>query len=402
MRKNKFFYGWIIVFAAIFLVFLDGLLLYSFGVLLPSIQAKFEMSKAAVNSIFAIRCIVFAFSMIIFGKLIDKHRPEKVIFLGGLITAVGLFLTAYSDTKLTLFLNYGVLTGLGDGAFYVPAVAVVQRWFNKRRDFAVGLVTAGVPISGLIINPLSAWILSVSSLETTLISLAGITLIFLLPAFLMKQDPKEMGLLPYGGPFPKSDDAESNNWETKEATKTSAFIILYALLFLGMLSFLIVVTLQFDYAISNNLNLLASSIAPASIAAGSFCGRLVTGYIADFINRNKILFAVFLGQGLSVLILLNGNSLLHYCLFGFFFGFSYGGWIPIFPSLLKDFFGKKHVGQIFGVFGTGFSISAIIGPPLAGYLVDEFNTYHYGFYICILACLIAAMLALLIKKPIKA
>ena len=140
MRKNKFFYGWIIVFAAIFLVFLDGLLLYSFGVLLPSIQAKFEMSKAAVNSIFAIRCIVFAFSMIIFGKLIDKHRPEKVIFLGGLITAVGLFLTAYSDTKLTLFLNYGVLTGLGDGAFYVPAVAVVQRWFNKRRDFAVGLV----------------------------------------------------------------------------------------------------------------------------------------------------------------------------------------------------------------------------------------------------------------------
>lgn len=402
MRKNKFFYGWIIVFAAIFLVFLDGLLLYSFGVLLPSIQAKFEMSKAAVNSIFAIRCIVFAFSMIIFGKLIDKHRPEKVIFLGGLITALGLFLTAYSDTKLTLFLNYGVLTGLGDGAFYVPAVAVVQRWFNKRRDFAVGLVTAGVPISGLIINPLSAWILSVSSLETTLMSLAGITLIFLLPAFLMKQDPKEMGLLPYGGPFPKSDDAESNNWETKEATKTSAFIILYALLFLGMLSFLIVVTLQFDYAISNNLNLLASSIAPASIAAGSFCGRLVTGYIADFINRNKILFAVFLGQGLSVLILLNGNSLLHYCLFGFFFGFSYGGWIPIFPSLLKDFFGKKHVGQIFGVFGTGFSISAIIGPPLAGYLVDEFNTYHYGFYICILACLIAAMLALLIKKPIKA
>ena len=402
MRKNKFFYGWIIVFAAIFLVFLDGLLLYSFGVLLPSIQAKFEMSKAAVNSIFAIRCIVFAFSMIIFGKLIDKHRPEKVIFLGGLITAVGLFLTAYSDTKLTLFLNYGVLTGLVDGAFYVPAVAVVQRWFNKRRDFAVGLVTAGVPISGLIINPLSAWILSVSSLETTLISLAGITLICLLPAFLMKQDPKEMGLLPYGGPFPKSDDAESNNWETKEATKTSAFIILYALLFLGMLSFLIVVTLQFDYAISNNLNLLASSIAPASIAAGSFCGRLVTGYIADFINRNKILFAVFLGQGLSVLILLNGNSLLHYCLFGFFFGFSYGGWIPIFPSLLKDFFGKKHVGQIFGVFGTGFSISAIIGPPLAGYLVDEFNTYHYGFYVCILACLIAAMLALLIKKPIKA
>ena len=83
MKKTKFFYGWIIVFAAISLVFLDGLLLYSFGVLLPSIQAKFEMTKAAVNSIFAVRCIVFAFSMILFGKLIDKHKPEKVVFFGG-------------------------------------------------------------------------------------------------------------------------------------------------------------------------------------------------------------------------------------------------------------------------------------------------------------------------------
>ena len=292
MHKKKLFYGWIIVFAAIALVFLDGLLLYSFGVLLPSIQEKFEMTKASVNSIFAIRCIVFAFSMILFGKLIDKNRPEKVIFFGGLVAVTGLALTAYSNTKLGLFINYGVLTGIGDGAFYVPAVAVVQRWFNKRRDFAVGLVTAGVPISGLIINPLSAWILSVSTLETTLLSLAGITFVCLLPAFLMKEDPKEMGLEPYGGPFPISDNDESNNWLTKDATKTSAFIILYTLLFLGMLSFLIVVTLQFDYAVNNNLNLLASSIAPASIAAGSFCGRLVTGYLADFVN--KILFGLII------------------------------------------------------------------------------------------------------------
>ena len=148
MKKTKFFYGWIIVFAAISLVFLDGLLLYSFGVLLPSIQAKFEMTKAAVNSIFAVRCIVFAFSMILFGKLIDKHKPEKVVFFGGLISVIGLVLTAYSETKVELFINYGVLPGIGDGAFYIPAVAIVQRWFNKRRDFAVGLVTTGIPISG--------------------------------------------------------------------------------------------------------------------------------------------------------------------------------------------------------------------------------------------------------------
>ena len=117
MSNKKFFYGWIIVVAGVMLVYLDGLLLYSFGVLLPSIQEKFELTKALVNSIFAVRCLVFAFSMVVFGRLIDRHKPEKIIFLGGVICALGLFLTAYSETKIGLFINYGIIPGIGDGAF---------------------------------------------------------------------------------------------------------------------------------------------------------------------------------------------------------------------------------------------------------------------------------------------
>ena len=51
-----------------------------------------------------------------------------------------MFLNAYSDSVFALFFNYGVLTGLGDGAFYVPAIVIAERWFNKKRDvIAVGL-----------------------------------------------------------------------------------------------------------------------------------------------------------------------------------------------------------------------------------------------------------------------
>ena len=401
MKNKKVFYGWIVVFAGVTLVFLDGLLLYSFGVLLPAIQSKFELTKTLVNSIFAIRCLVFAFSMVVFGRLIDKHKPEKIIFLGALISGLGLLLTAYTETTIGLFINYGVLPGIGDGAFYIPAVAIAQRWFNKRRDFVVGIITAGVPISGLVISPLSAFILKSTSLESTLISLAMITFVCSFAAFLMKGSPEEMGLEPYGGPFSIEKDHESSIWTTSEAVKTLPFFILYCLMIFGMLAFLIIITLQFDYALSKNLGLLAGSAALGAIAAGSLCGRLVTGYLAEFIHRNKILFFVFLGQGLSILIIINANDLLSYIVFGIIFGFCYGGWIPIFPSKLKDFFGKTNAGQIFGVFGTSFSLSAIIGPPLAGFLIDKFDTYTYGLYFSMVVCLIAAFMALFVKKPTK-
>ena len=402
MKKNKVFYGWFIILGAFLLIFLDGLLLYSFGVLLPSIEIKYGLSNASVASIFSIRCLVFAFSMIIFGKLTDKYKPQKVIFFGGLISALGMFLTAFSTSKAALFFNYGILTGLGDGAFYVPAIVIAQRWFNKRRDFAVGLATTGVPISGLIVNPLSAYILKESNLEFTLIILSAITFVFLFGAFLMKESPEEMNLEPYGGKFPKEDDDLKNSWSSTAAVKTLAFNLLYIQLVLGMLSFLIVVTFQYDLALERGFNILTSSLAPASIAAGSFFGRIVTGYLTDYVDRNKILFFVFLGQALSIFIILNTNSILGFVLFGISFGFCYAGWIPIFPSKLKDFFGKANSGVIYGIFGTGFSISAIFGPPLGGYLIDNFGTYDYGLYFCIIVCLIAASLSLIIKKPIKA
>ncbi len=401
MKNKKIFYGWFIILGAFLLIYLDGLLLYSFGVLLPSIEIKYNLSNTFVASIFSVRCLVFAFSMIIFGKLTDKYKPEKVIFFGGMISALGMFFTAYSDSTLALFLNYGVLTGLGDGAFYVPAIVIAQRWFNKKRDFAVGLATTGVPISGLTVNPLSAFILENSNLETTLIILSAITFIFLFGAFLMKESPEELGLEPYGGPFSQEENDVENSWTSSAAIKTLSFNLLYIQLVLGMLSFLIVVTFQYDLALDRGFDILTSSLAPASIAAGSFFGRIVTGYLSDYISRNKILFSVFMGQALSIFIILNTNSITGFILFGICFGFCYAGWIPIFPSKLKDFFGKANSGVIYGIFGTGFSISAIFGPPLGGYLIDKFGTYDYGLYFCIIVCLIAAFLSLIINKPIK-
>ena len=106
-------------------------------------------------------------------------------------------------------------------------------------------------------------------------------------------------------------------------------------------------------------------------------------------------------QGVTTLTVDIISYILSYIIFGIIFGFCYGGWIPIFPSKLKDFFGTVNAGQIFGVFGTSFSISAIIGPPLAGFLVDQFDIYFYGLYFSMIVCFIGSSIALFVKKPIK-
>jgi Sugar phosphate permease len=198
MFGKKIFYGWYIVAASLVLIVMDGLLLYSFGVFLPYLNEEFGFSRAVGSSIFSLRSVVLAFSLILAGRLVDKYDPRAVIFSGGVIAALGLLLSGFATEGWHLYLSYGLLIGLGDGVLYITCVAVISRWFIRKRALAIGIITTGVPLSGLITNPLSAWLISSFGTQNALFALTGIFMVSILPAFVLRGYPKDKNLMPYG------------------------------------------------------------------------------------------------------------------------------------------------------------------------------------------------------------
>ena len=114
MLRN-IYYGWFIVAAGLIIISIDGFLLYSFGIYMPYLKESFGSSHIESSSLFSIRNIVFAFSMIISGRLIDRFNPRTVIFIGGFTSVAGMFLTAYATNMWQLTLTYAVLPGIGLG-----------------------------------------------------------------------------------------------------------------------------------------------------------------------------------------------------------------------------------------------------------------------------------------------
>jgi len=171
MFKN-IYYGWLIVAAGLLIISLDGLLLYSFGIYMPYLKESFDSTHLQSSLLFSIRNIVFAFSMIIAGRLIDRFNPKWVIFIGGFTAVAGIFLTTYATDMWQLILTYSILPGIGNGFFYIPSIAIISRWFNEKRAFAIGIATLGVPISGMIITPLCVWLISNFGLKNSLIILS--------------------------------------------------------------------------------------------------------------------------------------------------------------------------------------------------------------------------------------
>ena len=410
MFGRKIFYGWYIVAASLILIILDGLLLYSFGVFLPFLNEEFEFSRATGSSLFSLRSFVLAFSLTFAGRLVDKYDPRAVVFGGGVIAALGVFLSGLATQGWHLYVTYGLIIGLGDGVLYITCVALVSRWFIKKRTLAIGIITTGIPLSGLITNPLTAWLISSFGLRNAFFILSSIIMVSVLSAFVLRAYPEDKGLKPYGAEekdglpseLSQNGSKKNNDWTAREAIATRNFWLLYSMYFFAFTTFLIVVVHLFNFAIDLGISPLVASGAPAAIGLGSLFGRLIlSAFLTEILDNRRVLFVCFLLQGSSILILLFIRETWAFYLFGILFGFFYSGTVPIFPSLLGTFFGLSSLGAIYGFFGTSYSVAAIVGPLGAGYVHDITDSYFYPFLLAIFFCYIAAASSFFIKTPTR-
>ncbi len=411
MFGKKIFYGWYIVTASLFIIILDGLLLYSFGVFLPYLNEDFGLSRAAGSSLFSFRSMVQAPAFILAGRLIDRFDPRAVIFGGGLIAALGMFMSGIAETTWQLYISYGFFVGLGDAVLYITCVALVSRWFMKKRALAIGIITTGVPLSGLITNPLTAWLINGYGVRNAFFALGLLMMTVIMAAFVLRARPSDKNLRPYGEEGSAHDEKrgasdgtpkEKSDWTALEAISTPSYWIMYSMYFLGFTTFLIIVTQFYNFEIDLKVAALAAAGPPAAIGLGSIIGRtLLSSILAEVLEYRKVLLICFLAQGSSIVLLLVFEHIWAFYLFGFLFGFFYSAWVPIFPTLLGKFFGLRSLGTIYGIFGTSYSIAAIGGPILAGYVHDVTGSYVYPFVFTIICCYIAAAGAFFVKAPVR-
>ena len=66
-------------------------------------------------------------------------------------------------------------------------------------------------------------------------------------------------------------------------------------------------------------------------------------------------------------------------------------------AVAANIFGVEGLGELLGILFTGFGVACLVGPPLAGFLVDRTLDYHWPVFVA--AC--AAVLALIVVIPLR-
>jgi MFS family permease len=419
-QKLAIFYGWWVVVAATAVLCAQGITFYGFGILFPSILEEFQWSRALTSSIFSVHISTNSLFILLMGYLIDRYSPRMIVGFGALLLGTGLIFSSFTREIWHLYLFFGLVVGAGSSTTYVPPITVVTRWFERKRGLALGITVTGIGIGGFLGSPFINWLIQGFGWRVALPSLGVVTgAIVLAAAMVLVGRPEEKDLAPYGAVGPEKDQAtesarasenrvrivsernQTDHWTLWEALKTRSFWILFIMFFFAEASLLGVMGHLFTHMSESGLANDVVSWAYSVIGVASLVGKVGAGALSDRIGRRMAFVLSFAVKGTAFIFLLPAPNVFLLYLFAVALGLSYGGWTPLFPAILGDFYGLQSMGKIFSILTINFLLGGICGPILTGWIFDRAGSYFFAFAIFSVICYLAAILAFLLGTPRK-
>ena len=123
------------------------------------------------------------------GYLADRLGPRPLVAGGAIPTGVGLALTTHIDRLWMAYLTYGVGIGLGSGCCFIPMVATVSGWFERRRSAAIGLTVSGIGCGTLFVVPLIGALIQHYGWRASYEILAVVSIVLLLACAMVIERP---------------------------------------------------------------------------------------------------------------------------------------------------------------------------------------------------------------------
>jgi len=405
--ETGIFYGWIVVAAGCLILIVEFGCQYSYGVFLTELCTDLHWSRALVSGAYSLGFLCQGVLSFITGSLNDRHGPRFTLMISVITMSVGYALMSIINDPWQLYVFYGIVIGTGMSFCIVPIISTIPRWFVKMRGTALGITVAGIGIGTLAVAPLAQILITNFGWRSSYLILAGLLAVIGIPlSRLMRLEPSEKGLLPYGMEKIAAENKQHDkpptsaaDFSLKQAISTTSFRLLATMhAFYPFATQMMLVHLK-AYAIDFSIAEMTAASAIGFIGGASIFGRLAMGILSDRIGTKVSFFISFLLMAVMMLWLLEVRLPWQLYLFSIVYGFGYGGCIPLFPAAIGDWFGERSYGSILGMLTIPLGIGGAIGPLLAGYVSDITGSYDIAIIIAAVGLFIATVCSLIMKAP---
>jgi sugar phosphate permease len=411
LARSGIFYGWWIVFACAFIVFLSaGTFFYGFGLLVRPLTEEFGWSRASIAGAFSLRSEVAGVAAPAVGFLLDRIGVRRITIAGVLLASIG-FVALSQVHSLLMFYAATIVIAIGmSGCGGATSAAAISHWFRRNRGKALGLMTLGGGAGGMSVVAFG-WLVTEFGWRDALVILAVAQMLLCFPiALTIRNRPEDLGLKTDGideDPAPVSSQTGTSPaiadsgpaFTTKQALKSAMFwkvALVFGLSNYATTGLIVhqVPFLQEQAGFSDG----AAALSVTVMTGLSIPGRLGFGAAADRFAKVWVIVMALgcIAVGLVLLATVRETWQIAYALP--FFSLGFGGVVPLRSVIQAEYFGLKAFGAIQGMILTVTTLFAVAGPVLAGAMYDGSGSYRLAFVFLAMGPLLAIPLVLSLRQ----
>lgn len=394
-------YGWVVVLVSFCILAVSTGTILSFGVFLKPLLAEFGWTRGQTSLAYSLNWIVFGLFSPIFGALSDRFNTRAVVLAGGIIYGAGMLLTTQTRALGQLYVFFGVMTGMGMSAFFAPLTAMVMKWAGRRSGLAVGLISSGTGMGTFVLPPVARYLISHSGWEGAFAVLGIVSLAVILPASLLLRDNEPGKDRPKSGLDSHPHGMRARKGRPWDILRGGPFWHLFFINFLCCASHSVPLLHVVSYATDMGVPQMVAASILSLAGATSIVGRIGMGAIADRMGVRRMLVAALSMQGGMIFWLLGAQATWTFYTFAVFFGIAYGGVMPLYAVLAREYYHEEVVGSIYGGILLGATLGMALGGFLGGAIFDATGSYSSAYILSLGVGALAVAMAALLRSPTK-
>jgi MFS family permease len=389
-RTARFNYGWVVVGAGALMTCVGFGSMLSLAVFLQPISEAMGWSRAGVSAAATLDFLFMGVAAFFWGTLSDKFGTRIVVLCGSVLLGLGLVTASRAQSLWQFQLLFGGLIGIAAGSFYAPMMAVASAWISQHRSLAVSLVSAGMGVAPLTVAPSASWLITAYDWRTAMLVIGIAAWALLIPAsFLVRPAPQGENTA-----ATNSSDQPETEWTAAQAFRTPQFIALAGAHFACCAAHSGPIFHMVSYAVVCGIAPLTAVTVYSLAGFSGLGGRLLLGALADRLGAKPVLVGGLFVQAFAIATYLAVAQLGEFYALSVAFGLAYGGVMPLYAVLVREYFGARIMGTVFGAVSAFASLGMALGPWAGGYVYDTFHGYtwlHAGSFAIGLAAVAVAL-----------
>ncbi|KAI1387557.1 MFS general substrate transporter [Hypoxylon trugodes] len=323
-------------------------------------------SSSSISWIGTVQGFLLSVIGIISGPLYDKGYVKSLMYSGMILNVIGLLGTSFAQQYQWIMLSLGVCIGLGCGAIYVPALAIIQSYFYNRLALATAIAISGSSVGGIIYPILFRQLNDGVGSEWTCRVFALMNGVLLLAACLITKPP----------PKPEEEDSEPETFDWKVFRDWKLLLLGGCALLLNM-----VVDVPYFYIPSfvQDKIRLPSGVEDSLLAGmngSSLIGRILLSLLTRYLRPVVIWQFTILASCILLFCWSLAINLGGIIAFAILYGVCVGGLIALIPPSVRDLNPDPNtIGSRLGLVEAFEGIGFLVGPPIAGAIRDSPTGY---------------------------